>query len=91
MITDGHFYGNIRITNTGKLTIFSNVELKGNSRIIVESGGILNICGGKLSNVDLVLKPGATLEIKEGGILESRNGFEAPVGAVVTIDNGQIL
>ena len=47
--------------------------------------------GGTLSNVDLVLKPGATLRIINGGILETRNSFEAPVGAIVDIQYGQIL
>jgi hypothetical protein len=59
--------------------------------MIVEPGGQLKIEGGRLSNVDLVLKPGAILEIIEGGILDTRNGFEAPSGASVFIDNGKIL
>lgn len=63
----------------------------GNSRVIVESGGTLIISGGTLSNVDLVLKPGATLRIINGGIIETRSGFETPVGVVVYIDDGQII
>ena len=84
-------YGNIRIMSTGTFHIFGNLEMKGNSRVIVESGGQLIIEGGKLSNVDLVLKPGAILEIKEGGILDTRNGFEAPGEAHVFIDDGIIM
>lgn len=83
---------NILITGTGKLAIRSYVELQDNSRMIVESGGQLIIeDNGKLSNVDLVLKPGAILEIKEGGILDTRNDFEAPAGAHVFIDDGKIM
>lgn len=91
MNTDHQLYSNIRITSNGQLTIQSNIELMGNSRVIVESGGKLIISGGTLSNVDLVLKTGATLQITNGGIIETRNGFEAPVGAIVDIQYGQIL
>ena len=49
----------------------SNIEMMGNSKVIVESGGSLIISGGTLSNVDLVLKPGSSLQILNGGILET--------------------
>ena len=91
LIYDNQQFYNIRVTSSGELVVLSNVQLMGNSRVIVESGGQLLIQGGKLSNVDLVLKPGATLRITEGGILYTRNGFEAPGGAYVSIDNGRIL
>lgn len=91
MSTDQQLYSNIRITSTGQLTIQSNIEMMGNSKVIVESGGSLIISGGTLSNVDLVLKPGSSLQILNGGILETQNGFEAPVGAIVDIQYGQIL
>lgn len=91
MITNQQLYSNIRITNSGQLTVQSEVEMMGNSRLIVESGGKLIINGGTLSNVNLVLKPGATLRIINGGILDSRNAFEAPTGAIVDIQYGQIL
>ena len=84
-------YSNIRITSTGRLTIQGDIELMGNSRVIVESGGELIIDGGTLSNANLVLKSGATLRIINNGIIELRNGFEAPLGTIVDIDNGQIL
>ena len=58
---------------------------------IVEAGGQLIIDGGTLSNVDIVLKVGASLQIINGGIIETRNGFEAPLGAIVEIVHGQIL
>lgn len=84
-------YANIRVTSTGIFTIFGNVEMKGAGRVIVESGGELNIIGGKLSNVDLLLKPGAKLNITEGGILDIRTDFDAPEGATVFIDDGNFL
>lgn len=89
--TNDKIYGNIIITSTGKLTVYSDIELQDNCQMIVEPGGQLLIDGGKLSNADLVLKPGAILEIKEGAILETRNGFEAPEGVKVIINKGKIM
>jgi hypothetical protein len=88
---DQQLSNNVCITSTGQLTVQSNVELMGNSRVIVESGGTLIINGGTITNADLVLKPGSTLQITNGGILETRNGFEAPIGAIVEILYGQII
>lgn len=90
MTADQELYSNIRITSSGQLTIQSEVELMGNSRVIVESGGQLVVDGGTLSNVDIDLKAGATLRIINGGIIETRNDFVAPVGAVVDIQHGSI-
>lgn len=90
--TNQQIDSNILITGTGKLAIRSNVVLQDNYRMIVESGGQLIIeNGGKLSNVDLVLKPGANIEIYDGGIIETRNGFDAPGGAYVYIYDGKIM
>lgn len=91
MNTNHELYSNILIMSTGQLTIQSDIEMMGNSKVIVESGGSLIISGGVLSNADLVLKPNATLRILNNGIIETRNGFEAPVGAIVEIRHGQIL
>jgi hypothetical protein len=89
--TDQQLYSNIRITNGGQLTIQSDVELMGNSRVIVELGGTLVIDGGTLSNVDVELKAGASLIILNSGVLETRYGFLAPVGAIVDVESGQII
>jgi hypothetical protein len=78
---DQQLYSNIRITSTGQLTVLSDVELMGNSRVIVEAGGELIVDGGTLSNVELELKAGSSLQIINGGIIETRSGFEAPLGA----------
>lgn len=90
MTTDEQFYGNIRVKGTGLLNIQSDIEMMGKSCIIVESGGKLIIDGGKLSNTELILKPESFLQIKNGGIVETRNGFKAPVGAKVLISKGKI-
>ena len=60
------------------------------SRVIVESGSTLIIDGGTLSNADIILQVGSVLKIKNGGLIETRNGFEAPVGAIIYIEDGQI-
>ncbi len=91
MSTDQQLYSNIRITGTGQLTIQGNNEMMGNSRIIVEGGGKLIVDGGTLSSADLILKAGASLRIINGGIIETRKGFKAPVGALINIENGKIL
>ena len=91
MNIDQQLFSNIRITSNGQLTILSEIELMGNSSVIIEPGGKLIINGGMLSNVNIVLKPGASLQIKNNGILNTRNGLIAPVGAIVNVEYGQIL
>lgn len=81
---------NLLISNTGQLTITSDVSMEYNTHLVVESGGKLIIDGGRLSNVDLILRPGAILQIKNEGILETRKGFKAPKGAIVDIKSGEI-
>lgn len=90
MTTNQELYSNIRINSGGQLTVQSEVELKGNSLIIVEPGGLLIIDGGALSNADIELKVGASLRITNGGVIETRNNFIAPVGATVDIIHGEI-
>ena len=89
--TNQQLYSNIRIKSNVQLTIQSNVEMMGYSRVIVEAGGTLIVDNKTLSNADIVLKPGATLRIINGGIIETRNGFEAPIGTIVEIQSGQII
>lgn len=91
MTMDEQLYCNIYITSSGQLTIQGDIEMVGNNRLIVESGGNLIIDGGTISNADIVLKPGASLRIINGGIIETRNGFEAPIGTTVDVLNGKIL
>ena len=43
-----------------------------------------------LSYLCVVTKVGSVLKIKNGGLIETRNGFEAPVGAIIYIEDGQI-
>ena len=64
--------------------------MMGTTDVTVQSGGKLIIDSGNLSNVNLILNSGSSLEITNGGVLESRSGFSAPVGATVVITNGKI-
>ena len=73
------------------MTITGIIELSRVCPLIVEAGGKLIVDGGKLSNVNIELKPGSTLRILNGGIIEPQNGFKAPVGAKVEIKHGKIL
>ena len=86
-----YIYGNIHIIGTGQLTISSNIETSGICPLTVDAGGKLIINGGKLSNANLDIKPGATLKIMNGGIIETRHGFKAPIGVKVEIIHGMIL
>lgn len=83
-------YSNIRITDGGVLIIQNNIELMGNSVVIVESGGELLIDGGTFSNVELILKAGASLRIINNGVMEMRNSFDVPVGVTVDVVYGEI-
>lgn len=90
MDTPQQLYGNICINNGGQLFIQDNVEIMGNNQVIVETGGTLVIDGGKLTNANIVMKTGSLLRIINNGIIETQNGFNAPLGTTVEIENGQI-
>lgn len=90
MTIDEQLFCNLKILNNAQLNIQSNITLSDNSSVIVETGGKLIIDGGILSNADVILKEGATLQLINGGIVETRNGFEAPIGSVVDVGFGQI-
>ena len=83
-------YDDIVISSGGQLTIQGSTEMMGTTDVTVQSGGKLVIDSGNLSNVNLILNSGSSLEITNGGVLESRSGFSAPVGATVVITNGKI-
>lgn len=84
-------YSNIRIKNGSTLTILNNIALVESSTIIVESGGTLIVDGGTISNVNIDMKVGSTLRVINNGKFETQNGFVAPIGAIVSVDYGQIL
>lgn len=89
--TNQQLYSNILITSYGQLTIQGNIELVGNCEVIVESGGKLVIDGGTLSNADILLESGSSLQIINGGVIDTSYGIKAQLGSTVDIIYGQIL
>ena len=89
--TDLNLKCNIKVVAEGCLVIQGSVEMSNKTKVFVESGGVLLIDGGLLSNVTLELKSGSTLKIINGGVLDTLTEFVAPIGAQVLIKYGQIL
>ena len=67
----------------GILKVQGSLEMMGCGKIVVEDGGKLIVDGRTLSNVDIILTPGAFLQILNGGVIETINGFSAPIGATI--------
>jgi hypothetical protein len=86
------FYTNTCVCSMSKMTIKSTITLYGNTKIIVEANGELVIDGGVLENADIELNSGSKLVLKNGGTIIMRNNkdFYAPIGAIVTIEEGMI-
>jgi hypothetical protein len=82
----------IGIVNEGVLTITGTTTMSGSAKIRVCEGGTLIVDGGIIQNADLTLIPGCSVIIRNGGVINmaSENTFEAPVGAVVNIESGEI-
>ena len=82
----------IGIVNGGVLTITGTTTMSGNAAIRVCEGGMLIVDGGIIQNADLVLVPGCTVVLRNGGVINMANGktFEVPVGAIVNIESGEI-
>ena len=82
----------IGIVNGGVLTITGTATMSGNAKIRVCEGGTLIVDGGIIQNADLVLVPGCTVVLRNGGIINMAAGktFEAPVGVAVNIESGEI-
>lgn len=80
------------IVNGGRLTISATTTLTGDSKIRVCEGGTLVVDGGTLQNADITMVPGSTLIIRNGGVINMASGkeFKAPIGAIVTIESGEI-
>ena len=80
------------IVNGGTLTITGTTTLTGNGKIRVCEGGTLIINGGTLQNADIVLVPGCTIILRNNGKINMATGksFEAPIGAIVNIESGEI-
>jgi Papain family cysteine protease. len=87
-----NFTHNIRIVNGGHLRITNTTTLRNAAQITVENGGLLTIDGGTLNNAKIVFYSGATLNVINGGTINmaKNQDFNAPVGVVVNITEGQV-
>lgn len=83
-------HSNFKVVSGGRINVFASTSLLGNSYIIVQNGGLLVIDGCTLYNADIRLEQGASLKIINGGVIQCRNGFYAPLGVNIEIDEGKI-
>ena len=90
--TQQSIYTHLRITSNATLTVQDILNLFGRVTITIESGAELVIDGGVITNADIDFATGGKLKIKNGGKLVMRTNadFEAPVGAIVEVENGEI-
>lgn len=80
------------IVNGGILTVSGTTTMIGNATIRVCEGGTLIVDGGTIQNANLVLVSGSTVILRNGGIINMASGkdFNAPIGAVVNVESGEI-
>lgn len=85
-------YSHISINSNATLTVQNILNLFGRVTITIESGGQLVIDGGVVTNADIAFSTGGKLKIKNGGklVMRTNTDFEAPVGAMVEIEDGMI-
>ena len=74
------------------LTITGTVNMASGVKITVHYNGTIVIDGGTLQDADLLLNSGCHVLLKNGGsiIMQSGKHFDAPLGAIVDILNGEI-
>ena len=82
----------IRINPNASLTVQNILNLFGRVTITIESGGELVIDGGVVTNANIAFSTGGKLKIKNGGklVMRTNTDFEAPIGALVEIEDGII-
>ena len=80
------------IVDGGIYTITGTMTMIGDSKIRVCEGGVLIVDGGTIQNADITMVPGCTVIIRNNGKINMALGktFEAPLGATVTIESGEI-
>ncbi len=85
-------YTHIRINPNATLTVKNILNLFGRVTITIESGGELVIDGGVVTNANIAFSTGGKLKIKNGGklVMRTNTDFEAPIGALVEIEDGII-
>ena len=81
------------ILNNITLTIKNICNIMGRCTVYVENGGHLIIDGGVLTNAKINLQSGGKITIMNGGkiVMRTNTDFSVPVGAIVDIQNGEII
>lgn len=84
--------GDIIIPYGRTYTLYGSMIGIGKASIIVKNGGKLIIDGGIWANAKLYLESGSEVVIRNGGkiYMSASKIFDAPLGCIVTIDNGEI-
>ena len=82
----------IGIVKNGVLTITGTTIMTGDAKIRVCENGTLIVDGGTIQNANLELVPGCHLIVRNNGTINMASGlsFDAPVGAIIDIDEGII-
>lgn len=82
----------IRIPTNTTFIINSILNLFGHVTITIEGNGELIIDGGVISNAMVNITFGGKITIKNGGkmVLRTNTIFEAPIGSIIKIENGEI-
>ena len=85
-------FTHVRINSNSTLTVEDVLNLFGRVTITIDSGGELVIDGGVITNADIDFSTGGKLTIKNGGklVMRTNTDFEAPSGAIVEVENGEI-
>lgn len=80
------------VKNEGKFVVTGYLGLHKDASIIVESGGELIINGGHINKANIILEPGAFLEIQNNGqiTLKDSDSMTAKLGSTVNIISGSI-
>ena len=86
-------YSHIVISSGAKLTVKNILNMFGRVSIDISSGGQLVIDGGAVSNANITMASDSQLKIINDGklIMRTNTNFEAPLGAIVDIQYGEII
>ncbi len=82
-------YSNIKVVGNGLAQVVDTIDL-GNRSVVVDNNASLIVDGGILHNVNLILRPGSSLSVINGGAIGTSNGFAAPIGTTIYINHGII-
>ena len=85
---ENYMWRHIVVKDKGILNITSKIKFYKGVNIIIESGGIVNVDGGKLENVNVEVLSGGKFYITNKGTVNKYKTFNTAVGAKLYMDNG---